>query len=96
MDVLGDGGTAGGFNHQLVPLRDSSCTQLMLGRRRTLQVSSGLNYLISSSNASALFLKMLYSVCSCSIALELDQRKQQETNFRFPTFLFIYIYTHIQ
>lgn len=59
-----------------------------------LQVSSDLDYLISSSNASALFLKTLYPVCSCSVALELDQKKQQETNFRFPTLYLIYIYTH--
>lgn len=97
MEVLRDGGVTGGFHHQL--MLNSLCSQLrmessclILGRRRVPQVSSDLDYLISSSNASALFLKTPYSVYSCSIALELDQKKQ-ETNCRFPTF-YLYIYTH--
>lgn len=80
------------FNGVCSQLRRES-GHLILGRRRVLQVSSDLDYLISSSNASALFLKTLYSVCSCSVALELDRKKQQETNFRFPT-LYLYIYTY--
>jgi len=91
--LLRGGGITGGFCHPWMPLLGGWrgwSGRLMLGGRRVLQVSLGLDY--SSGTAVAFFLKTLCAARRCSVALELDQRKPRERNFRFPTF-YLYIYT---